>query len=303
MQSKTILIAGGTGLVGTKLVSFLQSQNFEVRILSRQNTDISKSIYHWDPSKREIDDKALENVEVIINLVGAGVADKRWTKKRKQEIITSRIEPAQFLRTQVHKMPSLKQYISASGISCYDYDNRDKVYAESDAYADDFLSQVVKSWEQAADMFQDVCAVSKVRISVVLTTKGGALPKLEKPVKMFVGSPIGSGKQWMPWIHIHDLCRLFAHLIEFKSSGAYNALAGVESNKNFVKTLAATLKKPLWLPRVPSFLIRILFGEMSVVVLEGVNASNKKIKSTGFNFNYDSLDSALQNLYSSDSED
>lgn len=303
MTSKTILIAGGTGLVGKPLVAHLQSQGNEVRVLSRQATDISRGIYHWNPSKDEVDEKAFENVEVIINLAGAGIADKRWSEKRKAEIVSSRTQPAQFLRKHADKMPLLKQYISASGISCYDYSQRDKVYIEEEAFGNDFLSQVVKEWEGAADLFQDVCTVSKVRISVVLTKKGGALPKLAKPIKMYFGSAIGSGKQWMPWIHMHDLCRLFAHLVRVKHSETYNALAEAQSNKDFTKAVAKELKKPLWMPRVPAFMIKLLFGEMSVVVLEGVNASNEKLKATGFEFQYDTLEKALQNLYGSDAKD
>lgn len=158
------------------------------------------------------------------------------------------------------------------------------MYKEDDPYGKDFLSQVVQLWEDAAERMPESVKVSILRISVVLTKDGGALPKIAKPVKFGIGSPLGSGKQWMPWISLEDLTSAFLHLMEKRQKGTFNALAGFETNKNFTKILAKSLKKPFWFPNVPAFVIKLLFGEMSTVVLDGLKADNSKLKNTGFEF-------------------
>jgi|SaaInl6LU_22_DNA_1037377.scaffolds.fasta_scaffold00057_35 uncharacterized protein len=297
MTGKIILIAGGTGLVGTPLVATLKQSGNTVRVLSRKPSNHNNGIFHWDPSKNEMDENALEGVTHIINLAGVGIADKRWTDKRKQDIIQSRVVPTQFLFSFVSKMPNLEQYISASGINCYGYDNYEKCYVESDSFGTDYLSQVVHKWEQSADLFSSVCKVVKLRISVVLTNKGGALPKIAQPIKMYFGTALGSGKQWMPWISLHDLVRMFVFSIEHNLDGAYNALSDVKTNKEFTKILAKSLNKPLWLPNAPAFVLKLVFGEMASVVLDGLQASNKKITEAGFVFNDPNLKAAFDRIY------
>jgi NAD dependent epimerase/dehydratase family enzyme len=141
MEKQIILLAGGTGMIGKQMQVFLQKQGHEVRILSRKPSDSSKNIFHWQPTKDEIDVAALNGVTTIINLSGAGIADKRWTAERKREMTDSRVQPTQFLVSLAPKMPELKQYISASGINCYGYDNHAKVYQENDPFGKDFLSR------------------------------------------------------------------------------------------------------------------------------------------------------------------
>lgn len=297
MNGKIILVAGGTGLVGMPLVKALKQEGNTVRVLSRQPSNHTKNIFHWDPLKNELDEKALEGVTHIVNLAGLGIADKRWSERRKEEIIQSRVIPTQFLFSFASKMPNLEQYVTASGINCYGYENYSKVYKETDSFGSDYLSQVVQKWEESAAIFSSVCKVAKLRISVVLTNKGGALPKIAQPIKLFLGSALGSGKQWMPWISLHDLVRMFQFTIQNNLEGAYNALSDKQTNKEFTKALAKSLKKPLWLPNAPSFILKLIFGEMASVVLDGLQASNEKIKHVGFTFEDSSLEQAFDRIY------
>ena len=297
MSKKVILIAGGTGLIGESMVAHFKSKGHEVRILSRKPSQRDKHIYHWDPLEKEIDAQALEGVQVIINLVGAGIADKRWTAERKKELIDSRVIPALFLASVAEKSTTMEHYISASGINCYGYEEYDRLHQESDPYGKDFLSQVVKLWEESAATFENFTKVAKIRIAVVLTKEGGALPKIAGPIKKYVGAPLGSGKQWMPWITLNDLIQVFDFVLEQKLEGTYNAVAENNTNKEFTQALAKTLKKPLWLPPVPSFILKLVFGEMSSVVLKGVQASNEKLKNKGFSFQHTVLADAFKAIY------
>lgn len=293
---KTILLAGGTGLIGKELSLKLKSEGYQVRILSRQKSDYTKGIYNWNPYDGIIDAEAIKNVDILINLVGEGIADKKWTGERKKALIDSRVTPTNFLYESFKNTTSLQQYISASGINCYGYDNYDKIYTEEDVFGNDFLSQVVEKWENAANQFKNICLVSKLRISVVLTPNGGALPKIAQPIKLYIGSALGTGKQWMPWISMEDLLRMFVFVTQNKLEGTYNALANTNTNKKFTQELAFFLKKPLFLPNVPAFILRLFLGEMSTVVLEGLQASNDKIKNKGFTFMHKNLQDAFKNL-------
>lgn len=293
---KKILIAGGTGLIGKVLVKRLVELGHEVRILSR-NANRENNIFGWSPTEKKIDLDAFEGVEVLINLVGEGIADKHWSKKRKEALIDSRVETTHFLASQLDNMPQLSQYISASGINCYGYENYDKKHAENDPFGSDYLSQVVKKWENAADKFAVRVKVAKIRTSVVLAKEGGALPTIAKTVNNYVGAPLGSGKQWMPWISMEDMVEVYAHAIEKNLDGTYNALSGSVTNKDFTTTLAKVLKKPLWLPNVPSFVLKLLLGEMSSVVLDGLQADNQKLIATGFSYKHNDLEIALRDIY------
>lgn len=292
---KTILIAGGTGLIGRHLVEQLTQQGNEVRVLSRSPK--RKNEFKWSVQERTIDEKALANVQVIINLAGAGIADKRWTEKRKKEIIESRVQTTRFLFELSDKMPDLIQYISASGINCYGYDQPEVKHKENDPFGNDFLSVVVKRWEEAADLFKERTKVAKIRTGVVLEKDGGALAKIASTVKNYVGAPVGSGKQWMPWLTMEDMIRVYVHAVDEELDGAYNAVAANNTNKEFTKALASYLKKPLWLPNVPSFVLKLALGELATVVLDGLQADNAKLRDTGFAFQHQDLETAIQAVY------
>lgn len=292
---KKIVIAGGTGLIGQKLEEHLSSKGHEVLILTRSPK--SANHIYWDPTKGEIDKEKLESVEVIVNLTGAGIADKRWTDSRKKVLFDSRINTTDFLFERVDDFPKLTQYVSASGITCYGYISIGREFKENDPFGSDYLSNLVKDWENHADQFSTKgISVSKIRISMVLSESGGALDRLKKIAKIGLASPLGNGKQEMTWIHETDLVRLFDHVISHALNGSWNALNDYCSNKEFMKALANRFNKSMWMPNVPGFVMKLAFGEMSEMLLKGVPVSNQAIKNTGFTFNYSSLKEALSDL-------
>lgn len=287
MENKTILIAGGTGFIGTALIKLLQ-QHHTVRILSRNRSRLGKEYYYWNPEKQEIDLTALLNVTHIINLCGAGIADKRWTKSRKKELRDSRVIPAQFLYSLVKKMDQLEHYITASGINCYDVVST-KVYTENDPMANDFVSNLVREWEENALLFETKCKVSIIRTSFVISSHGGGLSKIEKPIQMGFGTVFGSGKQALPWIHLDDLICLFEFVINQQLRGVYHAVADNTTQKELTLILAKKNNKRICLPPVPGFILKLILGELSSLILTGIQASNDKIKKQGFNFQRETL--------------
>lgn len=295
-MTKKILIAGGTGLIGKQLTTYLRKQGHLVDVLTR-NPKLPCE-YKWDPEKQILDYPQLAYVQVLINLSGAGIGDGRWTKSRKEELIRSRVGTNRFLFDNASKMVSLEQFISSSGINAYGFSRSTEPYKENDPFGNDFVSTLVRSWEESADLFQVKCKVCKVRTAVVLDATGGALKKMLPPVKMGIGSPLGEGGQIMSWIHTDDLLRIFQHVITQQLEGPYNALAANTSNAELMKTLAKVLNKPFFFPKVPEFVLKLAFGEMSELVLQGVSADNRKLRSTGFEFDHSELESTLKGLLS-----
>lgn len=289
-----ILITGGTGLVGTQLVKMLSKHNHEVVILSRNPKN--KNEFKWDISSNFIDEKALLKTEYIIHLAGAGIADKRWTDERKQTIIDSRVKTANLLFDKINELNiDLKGFISASGIGYYGAVTSDKIFKETDKPGTDFLADVCVKWENAALQFKkNKIPVSILRTGIVLSKKGGALDKMRTPII----SPLGSGKQYMPWIHLEDLCTMYTHAVEENINGIYNAVAPEHhTSKTFSKALAKSIKKPYLAFGVPSFLLKILFGKMAIILLEGSRISSKKIeKNGGYSFRFSKLNEALREL-------
>lgn len=298
-MKEIVLITGGSGTIAKKLSERLKS-DFEVRFLTRKKKNPND--FEWDLNAKTIDEAALENVSHIIHLAGANIAEKKWTDERKKEIISSRVDSAKLLLDTLKKKNlKLKSFISASGINYYGTKTSEKIFTENDAPGRDFLAEVVVVWEKAADEFtiENIAErVVKIRTAVVLSKEEGALPKMSVPIKMGIGSPIGSGKQYMPWIHINDICRIYEWAIKDNSvSGPYNAVGPEHyDNKNFTKKIAKILKKPLFMPNVPSLVLKLLFGELSVALLEGSRASSEKIEKEGFQFEFPTLDGALRNL-------
>lgn len=295
-----VLIAGASGLVGSKLSDFLNQSGYEISHLSRKKNSSNYKTYFWNPSQNKIDLDAIENADVIINLSGAGIADKRWTNKRKQEIIDSRINSTLLISNAIKKSnKKTKLFISASGVGFYGMVTSDKIFTEEDKPYNDFLGNTCVKWENAAKEIEKQNIRTIIfRISTVLSDKGGALTKLSVPFKFGLGAALGNGKQFMPWIHIDDLCEIFKMAIENeKMKSIYNATAPESvSNYEFSKQLAKTLKKPFWLPNVPSFILKIFLGEMSDMILEGSKVSSAKIISEGFSFKFANLNDALENL-------
>ena len=285
-----ILIAGGTGLIGKRLTTYLESTGNTVFILTRKPT-ASNHIF-WNPSTNEIDTTKLESITQLINLSGASLAGKRWSKAYKKELLDSRIQPAQFLLANIQHFPKLSHYITASGINCYPL-NQPKTFTESDVFGTDFVSQLVKQWEETANLFSKHCLVSKIRISPVLDKQGGALVEIMKPIQAGLGAALGDGKQAMPWIHYEDLVGIFDFVLQHQLAGAVNAVAGTSTNKEFTAICAESISKKIWLPNLPAFMVKLLFGEMAILLLEGVKTSNETLIKAGFKFKYTELKAAI----------
>jgi hypothetical protein len=297
-----ILITGATGLIGTELVALLLQNGVTIHYLTTSKKKIeSKPNYHgffWNPNQGIIDENALMGVDSIIHLAGATIA-KRWTSKYKQEIIESRILSSNVLFKALKDNPhSVKQIVSASAIGIYS-DSLTKIYTEDDTDVDEsFLGKVVLKWEESVNKFKLLnIKVVKIRTGLVLSTKGGALPEMLKPIQMGIGSPFGSGKQIQSWIHINDLVELYLFAVQNELTGAYNAVApNPVTNKKLSHEIAVTVNKPFFMPNIPKFLMALLLGEMHTILYASQNVSSDKIESEGFNFQYKQLDRALKNL-------
>lgn len=296
-----ILITGGTGLIGRHLTKILLQKGHKVSYLSRKKEDIADvKVYLWDIEIGFIENDALKNADYIIHLAGAGIADERWTDKRKQEIVDSRIKPIQLLSKQLEAQKiKLKAFISSSGISYYGIDTGETRLDENSPAGDDFLATCTKMWEAETRRLTQADRTVSLRTGVVLSEKGGALAKLVQPIRFGVGSPLGSGKQWMSWIHIDDMCRLYLQAIEDeRMRGAYNAVAPTPvRNEEMTKVAAEVLKRPLWLPNVPAFMMKLLFGELAGAVLGGNYIKNKRVsEELSFSYKFPSLKEALEDL-------
>lgn len=293
---KTILISGATGMIGRKLTEKLISLNYRVRILSRKHVPGS---YVWRPSESYIDRKAFEGLDAIIHLAGSPVS-KRWTSSYRKELYDSRVKTAGLLfATAKETKAEIKTFITASGSNYYGTKTTGKVFEESCPHSNDFLGNLCFELEQAANNFGSLGArTCAVRTSAVLSPDGGILKELVPLAKKHLLSPLGSGKQIIPWIHIDDMVNLYIYLLENENhSGAFNAAAPqIITNREFTLALAESLDKKIILPHVPGFIMKILLGEMSSVLLEGNAISSEKIQAAGFESRFSSLRSALEDL-------
>ncbi len=297
-----VLITGATGLVGQEIVKRCHAKNIQVNYLTTRKSKISQDDnykgFYWNVDTREIDINCFKGVDAIIHLAGASIS-KRWTEAYKKEVINSRVESTQLLiDTLKGESHNIKQIVSASAIGIYPdsltnyYDQTHKEVSNS------FLGEVVQAWEQAVDGFSKVnIKVSKVRIGLVLSDKGGALKEITKPIKFGAGAAFGSGKQWQSWIHIEDLSRVFLFVLEHSLEGVYNGVApNPVSNTELTKTAAKVLRKPLFLPNIPKFVMKLVLGEMHIILFESQRVSSKKIEEKGFEFEYNYLEPALNDL-------
>jgi uncharacterized protein (TIGR01777 family) len=300
-MQKHILLTGGTGLIGTHLTQALLDKGYTVSHLGRKLGNNPKvKTYLWDVPKGEIDEACINEIDTIVHLAGAGVVDKRWSDKRKKEIIDSRTKSVgliyQVLREKSH---NVKTIISASATGYYG-DRGSELLTEESEPGSDFLAEVCIKWEAAADKGEDLdLRIVKFRTGIVLNKDGGALPQLANPIKWGIGSPLVNGEQWMPWIHWRDVVKMYIYGIENDSlSGAYNMTGpNPVTNKQLTKAVAEQLHKPLWTPNVPEFLLKLILGEMRIAVLESDRTSSKKIEDAGFEFDYPDLLVALKEIY------
>jgi uncharacterized protein (TIGR01777 family) len=298
-----VLITGATGLIGNELVSLLLQNGVGIHYLSTSRKKIENQSnykgFYWNPEQGTIDENCLFGVDTIIHLAGATIS-KRWTKSYKQEIIESRLLSSAVLFKALKNHPNqVKQIVSASGTAIYP--NNDKViYDENTTEIDNsFLGNVVLKWEESVDKFKFLgLKVCKLRTGIVLSNKGGALIEMAKPIKMGIGSPFGTGKQMQSWIHIQDIAALYFFAISNDLEGVYNAVApNPVSNEKLTMAIATVLRKPLFMPNIPKFMMKFLLGEMHELLFENRNISSQKIIEKGFVFKYKTIAAALKNIY------
>lgn len=300
-----ILITGATGLVGKEIISQCHDKGYEVNFLTTSKDKlVSKSNlqgFYWNPSKNEIDIRCFDGVFAIINLAGASIS-KRWTSSYKKRILKSRVDSLDTLYRSISQLPEhgIKSIISASAIGVYP-DSLTNYYEEDCKEVDDsFLGRVVTAWEDKVNDFQDLgLLVSKIRIGLVLSDNGGALPQMAKPIKYYTGAAFGSGQQWQSWIHLKDLGRIFIFVLENELPGVFNGVSpNPVTNNRLVKEIAKVFKRPLFLPNIPKMVMKIILGEMSYLLFASQRVSSKKIEEEGFIFEYQNICSALKSIYS-----
>lgn len=297
-----VLITGATGLIGSAIVKQCHNQNIEVHYLTtskmKLHQDLNYKGFYWNPTTGEIDTHCFEGVEAIINLAGSTIA-KRWTSSQKQDILQSRLQALSLLKHSLEQQThTVKHLISASGIGVYP-SSLTKYYDETfKETSPTFLGEVVEQWEAAADDFSSIgIKVSKIRIGLVLAKNGGALPQMAKPIKFWMGAVFGSGEQWQSWIHINDLAHLFVYVVNHQLEGTYNAVApNPVINTLLTKAIARTLNKPMWLPNIPRSFMKLVLGEMHLLLFESQRVSSKTIETHGFQFKYNHLGPALEEL-------
>lgn len=294
---KKILIAGGTGFVGKALIKHLVNCGYMVNVLTRRNKISSMEnirYFEWDIKKGFIDEKAFEGVSKIINLTGANITEKRWTEKRKVEIIESRTKAIDLVFTYVKTRNfSIDIFISSSAVGYYGAITTDEIFTEKSNNGSDFLASVCRKWEKTALQFDSLGVATVIlRKGVVLGRDGGMYQKLAPLAKLGINTSLGNGRQYLPWIDIRDLVRLYEFILKTDElSGVFNAVSSEHIMMNdFSKALLRSFGKTSFLPNVPAFLVRLFLGEMSVMLLKGYRVSNYKIKQTGFKFEYSSIE-------------
>ncbi|MBN2615304.1 MAG: TIGR01777 family oxidoreductase [Bacteroidales bacterium] len=299
-MGKRILIAGGTGLIGSSLCDLLQEKGYEVAILSRSPEVKNYQTFQWDVERHYLDESALDFAEGLVFLSGENVGAKRWTQKQKDRILNSRIQAIRMLVEKIEKANRKPAFfISASATGFYGGTLSKRFSIETDLPGGDFLAAVTRQWEESVKPLQEMgIRMVVLRTGVVLSEKSGALPKMAKPVQLGLGSALGSGKQYISWIELNDLARLYLFAIENeKLQGVYNAVSpDPVTNETFMRQLARAYRKPFFLPSVPSFLLKLLMGEMADMVLKGNRVSCEKIREAGFSFQYNKLEDYFQNL-------
>jgi uncharacterized protein (TIGR01777 family) len=294
---KQILITGGSGLIGGKITQLLQEKDYDVAWMGR-SAHVEQKTFLWNVEKQEIDAEAIEWADAIIHLAGAGVAEKRWTEERKKQILESRTQSTRLLFSALEKAENRPiTLISASAVGYYGMDTGTALLDESSAPGGDFLAEVVKAWENEVKKIEQLeVRTVMLRTGIVLDPKGGALPEMLKPP---VAAPLGSGDQWMSWIHIEDLARMFVFALEKTTlQGPYNAVGpNPATNQQLTKEAAYATGKTYIGMGVPGFVLKLILGEMAGMVLGGNRVSCQKIQKAGFQFEHYDLAAALKDLY------
>ena len=295
-----ILITGATGLVGTELIDLLLQNDISVHYLtiSKQKEKYRPNVagFFWNPEQGIIDENCLLGVDAIIHLAGSPISN-RWTNAVKQEIIESRVLSSNTLYKALKENPNqVRQIVSASAVGIYPNSHTTIYTEETQSVDNSFLGNVVTKWEESVDKFKLLnIKVCKLRTSIVLAPNGGALPEMVKPVKLGLGAAFGNGKQIQSWIHVHDLARMYFFAVQNSWEGVFNAASPDPiSSEMLTKKIAKILKKPLWLPNIPEFVMKLLLGEMHVLLFTDLNVSPQKAIKNGFTFDFPNIDEALQ---------
>ncbi|MCS6824147.1 MAG: TIGR01777 family oxidoreductase [Cytophagaceae bacterium] len=299
-----ILITGGTGLIGQRLTKMLSSSNHQVAYLSRKEDACGQiKKYKWNVDEEYVDDRAFANCHCIIHLAGANVFEKKWTPSYKQEIVDSRIKSTRLLYHKLEKTsPRPNTLVAASAIGIYGYDTGENWVSEDSNKGQGFLSDVVAAWEEELIAFEKLnIRTVIIRIGIVFAAEGGAFKKLATPVKYGLGAPLGSGRQYIPWIHIEDICNIFIYALNNDHiRGIYNGVSpNPATNKQVLHEIAKALHVPVLLPCVPSYVLNIMLGKEKAQVLLGSNkVSAYKIIKAGFIFKFPNLSEAISELVS-----
>ncbi|WP_438962588.1 TIGR01777 family oxidoreductase [Nonlabens sp.] len=297
-----VLITGATGLVGSQIAQLYISKGHTVHYLTTRSSAIKKEENYkgflWDLNKMSIDTSCLDGVDTIIHLAGASVF-QRWTQKAKESIMSSRVDSTQLLvnllKENDHKV---EQVITASAIGIYPDDQDAEAFKENDIppYANNYLAEVCIAWENVAQQFKETGAqLAIVRIGIVLAAKGGALEQMAQPVKFYAGAGFGNGKMWQSWVAIDDLAGIFYHISDHRLEGVYNGVAPHPvRNRPMMKAIGEVMGKPVFLPNVPEFIMKLMLGEMAAVVLSSQHVSSSRIEEAGYQFQYPQLKIALE---------
>ena len=294
-----ILLVGGTGLIGSFLKNKLIEEGYTVNILSRRKSKDSQT-FLWNNDEEYIDLAAFKGVSGIINLTGANIAEGRWTEKRKEILYNSRILSTRLLFETIKKNKIILDFfINSSAIGYYGTKKSSKIFKEDDVSGSDFLAKICLDWETEALRFNELdIRTIIVRTGIVLTKHKGAFEKIKLPIKFGILPIFGDGKQVFSWIHIDDLIAVFMNSITNKNYiGPYNAVAPINNTYlEFNTKIAEVLKKKVIAIKVPTFMLRLIFGELTETLTNGNQIAVEKLSNNGFNFKFKDLNSALSNL-------
>lgn len=293
-----VLIAGGTGFLGTALTKSLKNDGHEVFVLTRRKPRTSNQI-QWDGKTTNGWAHHVNEMDAVIHMTGYGLEHWPWTKGQKQKFVDSRVIPGLALASAIKDSSQRpKVFLQTSGINRYGLRN-DFIADESTPPADDFLAQITVAWEDATKSMEEF-GVRRVitRNAIVLARNGGLFPLMALPVRLFFGGKFGSGEQAVPWIHIDDQVAATRFLLDNENAqGPYNLIAPTPtSNAEFMKIIAQVLRRPYWF-HLPSFLLRIPLGEMSVLLTEGSYSQPKRLLELGYKFQFPKLEDAVRNIY------
>ena len=296
---RRVVITGGTGFIGMRLSALLERENYEVVHLSRSRKEVERfRSYLWDPGSGYCDKDAFRDGDTVIHLAGANIGEKRWTERRKRVIARSRTKAAGLIyKATVGSGIRPDAFITASGKDYYGTGISEKIYRENDPPGNDFMGKVCRLWEAAADPFEAAgIRVAKIRTALVLAPEGSAISKLTAPARIGLIIRLGPGNQYFPWIHVDDLCNVYLKTVSDETmAGPFNASAPEHITHDMLMSVIARQKKlPVFLPRIPEWLLNIVLGEMSVVLTTGSRISPQRLIHSGFQFMYPDIEGALK---------